>query len=86
MTKVDYEFRTHDKVICIKDSRIINNNFVDVYDDFIKKGEIFYVFGYGGNILSLCKENDYTKSRLHTNVENFIKLQVWRQQQLKKII
>lgn len=86
MDKVDYDFRVHDIVICIKNSRIINDNIVEVYDDFIKKGEIFYVFGYGGNILSLCKESDYTKPRLHTNVENFIKLQDWRQQQLEKIL
>lgn len=83
---MDYRFRIHDKVICIKDSKIIKNNFVDYDNDYIKKGEIFYVFGYGGNILSLCEQNDYTKLRLNTYVENFINLQDWRQQQLEKIL
>jgi hypothetical protein len=86
MDKQDYGFRIHEKVICIEDTSIIKNNFVDYDNDCIKKGEIFYVFGYGGNILSLCEENDYTRPRLHTNVESFIKLQDWRQKQLEKIL
>ena len=85
MYKKDYGFRIHDKVICIKDTKIISNNFV-YEDNYIKKGEIFYLFGYGGNILSLCRENDFTKERLHSNIENFIKLQDWRQQQLEKLL
>ena len=73
-----------DKVICIRTTQCVNKEgyFIEKY---IKMGEIFNVFGYGGNLLSISADTNGQVRNIVCS-DDFSKIQDWREKQLDKLL